>query len=68
MNPGGSGLCVSGYWDPLEVQTGADWTSIGAPKWRAVLARLLLAAGNIVSTDTLIDEVWGNDPPAGPAT
>jgi len=27
---------------PLEVQTGEDWTSIGAPKWRAVLARLLL--------------------------
>ena len=49
---------------PLEVQTGADWTSIGAPKWRAVLARLLLAAGQIVPTDTLIDEVWGDDPPA----
>ncbi len=49
---------------PLEVQTGEDWTSIGAPKWRAVLARLLLAAGQIVPTDTLIDEVWGDEPPA----
>ena len=48
---------------PLEVQTGEDWTAIGAPKWRAVLARLLLAAGQIVPTDTLIDEVWGDDPP-----
>ncbi|HEX4257336.1 MAG TPA: BTAD domain-containing putative transcriptional regulator [Streptosporangiaceae bacterium] len=48
----------------LEVQTGADWTSIGAPKWRAVLARLLLASGQIVPTDTLIDEVWGDAPPA----
>jgi DNA-binding SARP family transcriptional activator len=49
---------------PLEVQTGEDWTSIGAPKWRALLARLLLAAGQIVPTSTLIDEVWGDDPPA----
>ena len=49
---------------PLEVQTGEDWTSIGAPKWRALLARLLLAAGQIVPTSTLIDEVWGGDPPA----
>lgn len=49
---------------PLEVQTGQEWTSIGAPKWRAVLARLLLGAGQIVPTDTLIDELWGDDPPA----
>ena len=49
---------------PLEVQTGEDWVSIGAAKWRAVLARLLLGAGQTVSTDTLIDEVWGTDPPA----
>jgi DNA-binding SARP family transcriptional activator len=49
---------------PLEVQTAADWTSIGAAKWRAVLARLLLSAGQPVSTDTLIDELWGDDPPA----
>ena len=49
---------------PLEVQSGADWVSIGAAKWRAVLARLLLGAGQTVSTGTLIDEVWGTDPPA----
>jgi DNA-binding SARP family transcriptional activator len=49
---------------PLEVQTAGDWTSIGAAKWRAVLARLLLSAGQPVSTDTLIDELWGDDPPA----
>src|SRR5579875_1481904 len=49
---------------PLEVQTGGAWTSIGAAKWRAVLARLLLSAGQIVSTDTLIDELWGDEPPA----
>jgi DNA-binding SARP family transcriptional activator len=49
---------------PLEVQTATGWTPIGAAKWRAVLARLLLSAGQPVSTDTLIDELWGDDPPA----
>jgi DNA-binding SARP family transcriptional activator len=49
---------------PLEVQTEQGWTSIGASKWRAALACLLLNAGQIVSTDTLIDELWGDSPPA----
>ncbi len=49
---------------PLEVKTGQDWVSIGAAKWRAVLASLLLRPGQVVSTDTLIDELWGDDPPA----
>ncbi|HEX3753074.1 MAG TPA: BTAD domain-containing putative transcriptional regulator [Streptosporangiaceae bacterium] len=49
---------------PLEVQTGQEWTSIRAAKWRAVLARLLLSAGQVVATDTLIDELWGDEPPA----
>ncbi|MGP0028748.1 MAG: AfsR/SARP family transcriptional regulator [Streptosporangiaceae bacterium] len=49
---------------PLEVQTPGGWAPIGAAKWRAVLARLLLSAGQIVSTDTLIDELWGAAPPA----
>jgi DNA-binding SARP family transcriptional activator/Tfp pilus assembly protein PilF len=49
---------------PLEVQTDQGWTSIGASKWRAALACMLLNAGQIVSTDTLIDELWGEAPPA----
>ena len=49
---------------PLEVQTADGWVPIGAAKWRAVLARLLLSGGQIVSTDTLIDELWADDPPA----
>jgi DNA-binding SARP family transcriptional activator/Flp pilus assembly protein TadD len=48
----------------LEVNTGEDWTSIGAAKWRAVLACLLLHPGQVVSTDTLSDELWADDPPA----
>jgi DNA-binding SARP family transcriptional activator len=50
---------------PLEIRTGEDdWRGIGAPKWRAVLAALLINAGQIVPADVLIDEVWPDTPPA----
>ena len=49
---------------PLEVDTGAAWTSIGAAKWRSLLAYLLLSGGQPVSTDSLIHAVWGDNPPA----
>ena len=48
---------------PLEVRVGEDWKGIGAPKWRSVLAALLINAGQIVSADALISEVWGDEPP-----
>jgi DNA-binding SARP family transcriptional activator len=48
---------------PLEVWTGQDWAGIGAPKWRSLLAALLLSQGQAVSTDRLIAELWGEDPP-----
>jgi DNA-binding SARP family transcriptional activator len=48
---------------PLEIWTGQDWGGIGAPKWRALLAALLLNQGQAVSTDRLIAELWGDDPP-----
>src|SRR6516225_7878244 len=49
---------------PVEVRVGEDWRGIGAPKWRSVLAALLINPGQIVSADTLISEVWRDDPPA----
>jgi len=49
---------------PLEVRAGDDWKGIGAPKWRSVLAALLINSGQIVSADALINEVWQDDPPA----
>jgi DNA-binding SARP family transcriptional activator len=50
---------------PLEIRTGTDdWQGIGAPKWRSVLAALLINAGQIVPADVLIDEVWGETRPA----
>ena len=50
---------------PLEIRAGEDdWRGIGAPKWRAVLAALLINAGQIVPADVLINEVWPDTPPA----
>jgi DNA-binding SARP family transcriptional activator len=49
---------------PLEVRAGEEWRGIGAPKWRSVLATLLINAGQIVPADVLISEVWGDAPPA----
>ena len=50
---------------PLEVRTGSGWTAVGAPKQRAVLAALVLAHGEVVSAERLVDELWGTQPPAG---
>src|SRR5271165_5605385 len=49
---------------PLEIRDGEDWRGIGAPKWCSVLAALLINAGQIVPADVLINEVWGDTPPA----
>jgi DNA-binding SARP family transcriptional activator len=48
---------------PLEVRAGEDWREIGAPKWRSVLAVLLINAGQVVPVDVLINEVWRDAPP-----
>ena len=52
---------------PLEFRSGDAWAGIGAPKWRALFAALLLNHGRVVSTQRLIDELWGDEPPAKPA-
>jgi DNA-binding SARP family transcriptional activator len=49
---------------PLEIWDGEDWLAIGAPKWRSILAALLINAGQIVPVDVLINEVWPDTPPA----
>ena len=48
---------------PLEVLSPDGWMAISAAKWRSLLACLLLQPGQLVSTDALIDELWGDSPP-----
>jgi predicted ATPase/DNA-binding SARP family transcriptional activator len=48
---------------PLEVRGAAGAVDLGPPKQRAVLAALLLARGQVVSSDRLVEVVWGEDPP-----
>lgn len=49
---------------PLEVWSKDGWASISAGKWRSLLACLLLKSGQIVPTESLIQELWGDTPPS----
>jgi len=49
---------------PLEAWRGDRPVRLGGPRERAVLALLLLHAGEVVSADRLLDELWGERPPA----
>ena len=49
---------------PLEIRADETWAGISAPKWRSLLAALLINAGQVVPTDRLILEIWGDSPPA----
>ena len=49
---------------PLEVVDGDRLLALGGVKPRSLLALLLLHANEVVSTDRLIDELWGDEPPA----
>jgi len=48
---------------PLEVDVGRGPVALGGPKQRAVLAHLMLRANQLVPAETLIDQVWGEEPP-----
>src|SRR4051794_8673856 len=48
---------------PLEALSGGQSLPIGGSRQRGVLALLLLHPNEVVSTDRLIDEVWGPHPP-----
>ncbi|WP_231157752.1 AfsR/SARP family transcriptional regulator [Streptomyces sp. CNZ748] len=38
--------------------------ALGGPRHREVLARLVAAEGRMVTTGTLVDDLWGDEPPA----
>jgi predicted ATPase/DNA-binding SARP family transcriptional activator len=48
---------------PLEVSDSGRPLELRRQKHRALLGALLLRAGEVVSTDTLLDELWGESPP-----
>ena len=49
---------------PLEVLDGQHLVELGRPKQRALLAVLLVHANQVVALDRLIEELWGQQPPA----
>ena len=49
---------------PFEVVDGERPVALGGPKQRALLAILLLRRGEAVSSERLIDQLWGERPPA----
>ena len=48
---------------PLEVMVDGRPADIGGIRQRALLAVLLIRANEVVPTDRIIEEVWGDDPP-----
>jgi DNA-binding SARP family transcriptional activator len=53
---------------PIEARRGGVPVQLGGPKQRALLALLLIDAGCAVSTDRLIDALWGEQPPRTAST
>jgi DNA-binding SARP family transcriptional activator len=49
---------------PLEVSEHGRSLALGGGKQRSLLAVLLLRANEVVATERLIDELWGESPPA----
>src|SRR4051812_21789798 len=49
---------------PVEARVAGRAVALGGPRPRALFAVLALMGGRVVTTDRLIDELWGEDPPA----
>mgnify|MGYP003287643139 CR=1 FL=1 len=47
----------------LEVVAGGQSLGLGTPRQRMLLGLLLLRAGEVVSYDRLVEELWDDDPP-----
>src|SRR5512146_659331 len=48
---------------PLEVMDDGRPLALGGQKQRALLALLLIHAGETLSVDRIVDELWGENPP-----
>ncbi|HEY8558668.1 MAG TPA: winged helix-turn-helix domain-containing protein, partial [Actinomycetes bacterium] len=56
-----------GILGPLEVRDGPGLVRVPGAKERALLADLLVHARRVVSADRLVEDLWGERPPANPA-
>ncbi|GAA2890035.1 hypothetical protein GCM10010472_55660 [Pseudonocardia halophobica] len=48
---------------PVRAEVAGVPVDLGGPRQRAVLARLAVAGGEVVSTDLLVDDLWRGEPP-----
>ncbi|ANZ39685.1 SARP family transcriptional regulator [Lentzea guizhouensis] len=64
---GGAQLRVS-LLGPFEVSRGENVLPVAGARLQGLLVRLALAAGRPVEPGVLVDAIWGDDPPAGPAS
>ncbi len=53
-----------GILGPLVVQVDGREVAVGGPKQRALLALLVLHRNEVVSSETLVDQMWAGRPPA----
>jgi DNA-binding SARP family transcriptional activator len=53
---------------PLEIDADGEPVSLAGQKQRALMALLLLDANRVVSTDRIVDALWGERPPKTAAT
>jgi class 3 adenylate cyclase/DNA-binding SARP family transcriptional activator len=60
----GDSICDYAILGPLEVKVGGRLVPLSGSKQRALLAILVLNVDRVVSTDQLIDHLWGDQPPA----
>jgi predicted ATPase/DNA-binding SARP family transcriptional activator len=47
----------------LEVMAGGEALTLGTPRQRTLLGLLLIRAGQVVSCDRLVEDLWDGDPP-----
>jgi DNA-binding SARP family transcriptional activator/DNA-binding beta-propeller fold protein YncE len=61
---GGGARLELGILGPLSLTVGGEARPVAGDKLQALLARLVLDANRAVATERLIDELWGDEPPA----
>ena len=60
----GSASCAFASWGRLRCCPPRDGRRSALPKWRSLLACLLVRPGQLLSTESLIFELWGDNPPS----